>query len=289
MRRSPLAALALVALTATACSGDDGSSGDDSASGPTIEFSADSVEAFVEEAAGDRLTCLDHTDAPAFTTCLTDNTFSPQLYVFRDDQGEPQQVYLDDDSGLTLSELINALRATLFADLSEDEVEDALAADDVTEFNGAAVRKDDGYVVIAADADAAEKGFPVLPTLDGDAALASLQQSFQAQCVESDGRHNCNGAGAEFSVGTVDGERTPVTLSAQVDVTTEDNYFENVPEFLDAAGVPLSEESLKALAACDPEMESCRPTLLTENGLVVELMANFQFTQVDVKELPSFD
>lgn len=292
MNRVLLVVAALVAGIASGCSS-DGDGKDDGPDLADVDLSADTVATFVEQAAGDRLECLDvpgGDEAGDFTACLSDNAFSAHLYVFRDEEGAPQRIFIANDEGSYVGDNVTALRDTVLADLSDAEFEDAVAGDEVTPFDGGAVSGGD-HVVVAVDEDAAAEPFPTLPTLDPAAIAAALNDNWEwgAQCEESGTSASCHGGGLDVSIDAVSGEGSPVTMTGQVSVTTEEHFFENVPEFLEAAGMPLTDDSLDALAACKPEQDPCKPRLVTETGLLVDLMANFQFTLVEVNGFAPMD
>lgn len=289
MHRALLAVVALVAGLAAACSSD----GDEKDDGPDladVDLSAGTVETFVTKAAGDRLDCLEvpgGDEVGDFTTCLSDNRYSAHLYVFRDDDGAPQRIVIENDGDRPVGDNLTALRTTVLADVPGSEVEAAVAGDEVTPFDGGAVKGGGAQVVVAVDEKTADEAFPALPTLDPTAVAAALEDGGAAQCDESDGGARCRGAGIYATADSAGGEGSAATMTAQVAVTTENHWFENVPEFLETAGMPLTDDSLDALAACQPDKETCKPRLVTETGLLVDLMANFEFTLVTVSGFAS--
>ncbi|MFV0534261.1 MAG: hypothetical protein ACK5MR_11480 [Cumulibacter sp.] len=286
MRRILTAMFGAAVLLASGCSDDEPEKNDEPAL-PAFDFSAEAVDAFVQEAAGDRLDCVDvETDALNFTTCLSDNSYTPHLYVFYGEDGAPDRLFVANDAEKTLNELTLALQQTLLADVEGDPA-DLINSEQITAYDGGAIKGGQDHIVIAADEALAEESFPELPALDVEATAAALEKNADLGCDSTGDSVLCGGALADVQMGSV-GSSGPPHMTAQVFVTTENNFFENVPEFLEAAGMPLTAESQQVLDDCDPVKDSCSPRLVTETGLLVELMANFEMTMTEVGGLPQF-
>ncbi|GAB3302072.1 hypothetical protein EK0264_01460 [Epidermidibacterium keratini] len=292
MRKSLLVVSAALLAVTAACSSDISDVADQASSAPSngssATLSGDSVDTLVSAVEEEGRDCVAVENPTNMRVCIGDNMFLPVLYVFNDDEGNPERVFAVDDTG-TYGPVLNLIVENLLPDVPAQERTDALADDKVTEFGDVAVKGGDEYVVIAADPALAEEPFPQLPQLDGDAVAQSLQQTLGLQCKGTAPDHNCNGPGGEANIGPVSGPDSPVTMMALVDVTTEGEYFGGVPEFFEAAGIPLTEQSITDIAECQPKADMCTPTAVTESGLLTRLMPNFEMTQVDVFPMPTFE
>ena len=271
-----------VLTCATACSSATDTPDTDSprTSEASRDLSGSTVDEFVSTIEGYGQTCLS-TDAPKpLRACIAEGG-SYTFVSFDGADGEPERVFFT----YTYSKIYDAAVDALLPGVSASDMEKIRFEEDVVQFGAVAVRGGD-HVVVARSAELAKQPFPDLPLLDGDAAASALEQAYGMTCEGTSPEHTCDAEGVSVEIGpeaSLDEDDQPVVLKAEIDQEfTSEDEFEGVPEFFDAIGMPLTQDSQQLIADCNGHGPACAPTFINDDGLLVTISPSATNTTIDI-------